>query len=64
LNGYNAREEYGEMPNIGTTNKLTAAEISAIINHERTSWGNNARKVPVEEVEKIMEFIKSEKVNQ
>ena len=57
LNGYDARPDYGVMPAIGTTNKLTAAEISAIINHERTSWGNKARKVPVEEVQKIMDML-------
>lgn len=57
LNGYDARAEYGAMPAVGTNNKLTAEEIAAIINHERTSWGNEARKVPVEEVKKIMDLL-------
>lgn len=61
LKGYDAREEYGVMPAIGTNNNLSAAEISALINHERTSWGNNARKISEEEVQKIMDFIKSTK---
>lgn len=62
LNGYNGRagEGYGPMPAVGTTANLTAEEITAIMNHERTSWGNNAKKVTVEEVKKIMDFIKSQ----
>lgn len=56
MKGYNAREKegYPSMPAIGTMNKLTPAQIHAIINHERRSWGNQAREVPVEEVEKIL----------
>jgi cytochrome c oxidase cbb3-type subunit 2 len=57
MKGYNAREEFAEMPAVGTTNNLNPAEITAIINHERLSWGNTARKVSVEEVEKIIEFM-------
>lgn len=64
MNGYNAREEYAEMPAVGTNNELTPAEITAIINHERTSWGNNASKIPLADVEKIMSFIKAQKTNQ
>ncbi len=58
MNGYDARPEYGSMPAIGTNMKLSAAEVAAIINHERTSWGNNARKVSEEEVQKIMDLLK------
>ncbi len=61
MKGYNGREEYGEMPAVGTNNSLTAEEITGIINHERTSWGNNARIIPQEEVEKILEQIKIQK---
>lgn len=57
MKGYNAREEFAEMPAVGTTNNLNPAEITAIINHERLSWGNTARKVSVEEVAKIIEFM-------
>lgn len=53
--GYNAREEYGVMPAVGNNNKLTAEEVTAIMNHERTSWGNNARKVTLEEIKKYMQ---------
>lgn len=59
MNGYTAREKEGfpPMPAIGRTSKLTAAEIAAIISHERTSWGNNAKKVTEEEVKSIMDML-------
>ena len=43
LKGYNGRvsEGYGVMPPIGTNNNLSPEEVTAIINHERSSWGNN-----------------------
>ncbi|MEO5966946.1 MAG: cbb3-type cytochrome c oxidase subunit II [Ferruginibacter sp.] len=58
MNGYSAREKegYPPMPAIGKTSKLTAEEIAAIISHERTSWGNNAKKVTAEEVKTLMEM--------
>lgn len=60
MNGYNGRasEGFAPMPPIGTTNALTAEEVTAIINHERTSWGNDARKVTVEEVQELMNAVK------
>lgn len=64
MNGYNAREEYAEMPAVGTNNGLTAAEVAAIVNHERSSWGNNAPAIPEADVEKIINFIKTQKPNQ
>ncbi|HET8827881.1 MAG TPA: cbb3-type cytochrome c oxidase subunit II [Pelobium sp.] len=59
MKGYNgrAKEGFPEMPPIGTNNKLTPEEISAIVNHERTSWGNNAKKVSVDEVKEILDQI-------
>ena len=60
MNGYDARPEFAVMPAVGDNSNLTAAEVAAIINHERTSWGNNARKVPVEEVQKIMDMLELE----
>ena len=57
MKGYNGREEYGEMPAVGKNNGLKPGEITAIINHERTSWGNNARPIDVEEVERIISFL-------
>jgi cytochrome c oxidase cbb3-type subunit 2 len=59
MNGYNPREEYAVMPAVGTNANLKPEEIAAIIHHERTSWGNEARKVPVAEVKKILQFLKS-----
>lgn len=61
MNGYSGRisEGYGPMPNVGTMANLSAAEIAAIMNHERSSWGNNARKVTVAEVQKLMDFVKT-----
>jgi len=56
--GYDARPEFAMMTAIGTDNKLTPEDVTAIMNHERTSWGNNARTVTVEEIKKIMDFIK------
>jgi cytochrome c oxidase cbb3-type subunit 2 len=59
MNGYDARADYGVMPAIGTNVNLKAEEIAAIMNHERSSWGNTSKKVTVDEVKKIMEFLKS-----
>ena len=56
--GYDARPEYAVMNAVGTDNNLTPEEVTAIINHEKTSWGNNAKTVTPEEVKKIMDFIK------
>lgn len=60
MNGYNGRaaEGYGPMAPVGTMAGLTATEVSAIMNHERTSWGNDGRKVTPEEVQKIMDSLK------
>lgn len=60
MNGYNGREAegFGPMPPIGTTMGLTADELTAIINHEKTSWGNDAKKVTSAEVAELMEAVK------
>lgn len=57
MKGYDARPEYAVMTPVGTDNNLTPEQVTAIINHEKTSWGNNAKTVTVEEVKKIMDFI-------
>ena len=57
--GYNARPQYAVMNAVGTDNNLTSEEVTAIINHEKTNWGNNAKTVTPEEVKKIMDFIKT-----
>lgn len=60
MNGYSARaaEGFGIMPPVGTTNNLSAEEITAIINHEKTSWGNNAKQISPEDVKKLIELVK------
>lgn len=58
MQGYDPRPEYAVMPPVGTNNNLSPEEITAIINQEKTSWGNNAKTVTTEEVKKIMDFIK------
>lgn len=58
MNGYDARAEYGVMPPVGTNANLSTAEITAIMNHERTTWGNNAKKITEEEIKKLMDFVK------
>jgi len=62
INGYTGLESqgYGPMPPVGTTNNLSAAEISAIMNHEKTSWGNNAKKVTPDEIQKLMDAVKKQ----
>jgi len=61
MKGYNGRasEGYGIMPAVGTNNNLKPEEIVAIINHERSSWGNNSRKVTITEVKELFNQIKS-----
>ena len=58
MEGYDARPEYGAMPSVGINSNLSPEEVAAIINHERSSWGNNVRQIPAEEVKKIMDLIK------
>ncbi|MEO5592443.1 MAG: cbb3-type cytochrome c oxidase subunit II [Chitinophagaceae bacterium] len=60
MNGYSGRmqEGYGAMPAVGTNNNLSPEEIAAIMNHEKESWGNNAKKVTPEEIKKLMDFVK------
>lgn len=58
MNGYDARPEYGVMAAVGTNMEFDENKVAAIINYERTSWGNNGKKVTPEEIKKIMDFIK------
>lgn len=61
MNGYTGREKegFGPMPAVGTMNNLTAEEITAIMNHEKSSWGNESKKVSAKEIKKIMEAVKA-----
>lgn len=58
MNGYDARQEYGVMAAVGTNMGFNENQVAAIINYERTSWGNKGKEVTPEEVKKIMEFVK------
>ncbi|MEJ7736952.1 MAG: cbb3-type cytochrome c oxidase subunit II [Chitinophagaceae bacterium] len=60
MNGYNGRVSEGlpPMPPIGTNNNLKPEEISAIMNHEKTSWGNAAKKVTAVDIQKITDLVK------
>ncbi|MEO5998854.1 MAG: cbb3-type cytochrome c oxidase subunit II [Chitinophagaceae bacterium] len=63
MNGYSGRVSEGlpAMPAIGTNNNLGAEEISAIMNHEKTSWGNNAKKVNAADIKKMVDLVKLKK---
>ncbi len=58
MNGYDARAEYSTMAAIGTNMEFTEKEVTAIMNYERTSWGNHSDSLSLEEVKKILDFIK------
>jgi cytochrome c oxidase cbb3-type subunit II len=58
MNGYDARAEYGVMAAVGTNMNFNEQQVAAIINYERSSWGNVAKKVSPEEIKKIMDFVK------
>lgn len=60
MNGYDARPDFGVMAAVGTNANFTAADVAAIINHERSSWGNKAKQVTEEEIKKIMDFVKTQ----
>lgn len=55
LQGYDANPEFGQMP--GFAPLLSDEEIAAIINHEKSSWGNDAPSVSAEQVEDIRKMI-------
>ena len=58
MNGYDAKPGFGVMPPVGSNAGLSVEEIVAIMNHEKTSWGNNAKKVSPDEIQKLIEFVK------
>ena len=58
MNGYDPRPEYAAMAAVGTNMNFTENEVAAIINYERSSWGNTGKKVTPEEIKKIMDFVK------
>ncbi len=58
MNGYDARPEYAVMAAVGTNANLNADQVTAIINYEKTSWGNSGKEVSVEDVQKILDYLK------
>lgn len=58
MNGYDARAEFGMMPAVGTNAGFTELEVAALINYERSSWGNEGKKVSPDEVKNIIDFLK------
>lgn len=58
MKGYNGRPGYGPMPAVGTNANFTPEMVTAIMNHERSSWGNGAKPVKLEDVKAIMDKIK------
>lgn len=56
LEGYDAIPGYGVMPPF--KDKFDDDQVAAIINYERTSWGNNAKTITVDDVKKIRATIK------
>lgn len=63
MNGFDSRPEYAAMAPVGTNLGWTSDEVAAVINYERSSWGNKAPKVTSEEVKEVMKFIE-EKIAQ
>lgn len=55
LMGYDARKEYGAMPPFA--DKLSDEDIKAIIDYERSSWGNSKPEVPIETITKLRDSI-------
>lgn len=57
MKGYDPRPEFAVMPPVGQSAQFTPEMVTAIINHEKSSWGNNAKKVTLEEVKILMDKI-------
>lgn len=57
LMGYDARPEFAAMP--PQADLLTDEEIAAIVNYERTSWGNKALTITAEDVKSIRDSLKN-----
>jgi len=55
LQGYDARSEYGVMPALAE--QLNDAEVAAIVNYERNSWGNEAPRVTKDDIKRIRDFV-------
>lgn len=58
MNGYDARPEYAAMTPVGNMAGLNEQEIAAIINHERSSWGNQGTQITAEEIKSMVDYVK------
>ena len=58
MTGYTGRPGYGPMPAVGKNANFTPEMVTAIMNHERSSWGNNAKPVTLDQVKAVMEQMK------
>ena len=58
MKGYQGRPGYGPMPAVGTTAKFTPEIVHAIMNYERSAWGNKAKPVSLEDVKAAYDKIK------
>ncbi len=56
LEGYDNLPDYGPMPPFG--GQFTDAEVAAIVNYERTSWGNNGKTITADQVKKVRASLK------
>lgn len=59
MNGYDAHPEYGAMAAVGVNAGFTEKEVAAIINYERTAWGNEGKKVKAADIKQIVDFVKA-----
>lgn len=57
MHGYNGRPGFGTMPPVGVNAGFTEHEVSAIMNYERSSWGNNAPKVTPGQIKAILSVV-------
>lgn len=58
MEGYNGNPAYGPMPSVGKTANFTPEMVTAIMNFERKSWGNDAAPVKLEDVKAAYDKIK------
>jgi len=58
MNGYDSRPEYAPMTPVGSMAGFTEKEVAAIINHERSSWGNQGKQVTPESIKSIVDYVK------
>lgn len=60
MNGYDSRPEYGPMPAVGVNANLSLEEVTAIVNYERTNWGNEGKKISASDIKDIYEYVKNQ----